>query len=78
MTGKAVLNDRLEDRKAAWLEPFSAFWPDGPESESYLLIEFKPERIELRSYTQGVAEEPTRWTPATMERTDSGSWRQVA
>ena len=77
MIGKAVLNDRLEDRKAAWVEPFSAFWPDGPESESHLLIECKPERIELRSYTQGVAGEPTRWTPAVMERTDKGRWRQI-
>ena len=77
MIGKAVLNDRLEDRKAAWLEPFTVFWPDGPESESFLLIEFKPERIELRSYTQGVAGEPTGWIPVTMERTDCGSWRQV-
>ena len=77
MIGEAVLNDRLEDKKAAWLEPFSAFWPDGPESNSYLLIEFKPKRIELRNYTQGVAEEPTSWKPATLERTDSGSWQQL-
>ena len=77
MIGRAVLSDRLEDKMAAWKEPFSAFWPDGPESHSYLLIQFKPERIELRSYTQGVAEEPTRWTPITMERTDSGDWRLV-
>ena len=77
MIGKAVLNDRPEDKKAAWVEPFSAFWPDGPESDHYLLIEFKPEKIELRSYTQGVAEELTRWTPATLERTNAGDWRQV-
>lgn len=75
--GEAVLNDRLEDKKAAWAEPFSSFWPDGPECEEYLLIELTPKRMEIRSYTQGVAEEPTRWTPVTLERTDSGGWQQT-
>ncbi|MDH3688389.1 MAG: pyridoxamine 5'-phosphate oxidase family protein [Gammaproteobacteria bacterium] len=74
--GEAVLNDHLEDKKAVWIDPFSAFWPDGPQSENYLLIEVKPKRIEMRSYTQSVAENPTRWTPVTLERTASG-WQQV-
>ena len=77
ITGDAVLNDRLEDKKAAWAEPFSSFWPDGPESEEYLLIDLTPKRMEIRSYTQGVAEEPTHWTPVTLERTDTGAWQQT-
>lgn len=76
--GKAVLVDRLEDKKAAWVEPFSAFWPEGPESEDYLLIVVRPERIEARSYTQGVAEVPTQWTPVTLERTDTSGWQQTS
>ncbi len=75
--GNAVLNDRLEDKKAIWVDPFLAFWPDGPESKDYLLIDVTPERIELRSFTQGVAEAPTRWTPVTLERTDAGGWQQT-
>jgi general stress protein 26 len=75
--GNAVLNDRLEDKKTIWMDPFLAFWPDGPETESYLLIDVTPERIELRSFTQGVAEEPTRWTPVTLERTGTGGWQQI-
>ena len=75
--GNAELNDNLEDRKAIWVDPFSAFWPDGPESESYQLIDVKPERIEMRSFTQGVAEEPTRWTPVTLQRTGAGAWQQT-
>jgi len=77
MIGKGELVDRPEDKLAAWLEPFAAFWPDGPESKDYLLIVFTPERIETRSYTQGVAELPTRWTPVTLSRTDSGGWKQI-
>ncbi len=75
--GNAELNDRTADKKATWIDPFSAFWPDGPESESYLLMDVTPERIEMRSYTQGVADDPTRWTPVTLERTGTGSWQQT-
>jgi general stress protein 26 len=77
VTGNAVLNDRREDKEAIWVDPFLAFWPDGPESKSFLLIEVTPERLELRSFTQGVAEEPTRWTPVTLERTGTGGWQQT-
>jgi general stress protein 26 len=74
--GSAKLNDRSEDKQAIWVDPFSAFWPAGPQSESYLLIDVTPERIEMRSYTQGVAEDPTRWTPQVLERTETGRWEQ--
>ena len=75
--GKAALNDRLEDRRTFWSEPFLAFFPGGPESEEYLLIDVTPERIELRSFTLGVAGEPTRWSPVTLERADTGAWQQT-
>ena len=73
--GQAVLNNRLEDKKAVWVEPFLSFWPNGPESEEYLLIDFTPTRMEIRSYTQGVAEVPTEWVPVTVERNDPGGWQ---
>ena len=75
--GNAELNDRTADKKATWIDPFSAFWPNGPESESYLLIDVTPERIEMRSYTQGVAENPTHWTPVTLERSGAGGWQRT-
>jgi general stress protein 26 len=77
MIGKAMLVDRPEDKRAAWLEPFAVFWPDGPESEEYLLIVFTPDQIEMRSYTQGVAESPTRWTPEILTRTDGTGWQRT-
>ena len=80
VTGKAVLNEDPGDKRAFWAEraeSFSAFWPEGPESEDYLLIEVTPQRIELRSYLLGVAEQPTRWTPVTLERTSSGEWEHT-
>ncbi len=76
--GKAIIDDGVEDKRAGWMEPFSAFWPDGPESEDYLLIVVAPRQIEVRSYTQGVAEAPTQWTPVTLEQTGTGGWQQVS
>ena len=78
MIGKAKLVDSQEEKRAAWLEPFAAFWPDGPESEEYLLIVFTPDQIEMRSYTQGVAESPTRWTPEILTRTDGTGWQRTS
>lgn len=76
--GNARLNDRLKDKQAIWVDPFAAFWPGGSQSESYLLIDVTPKRIEMRSYTQGVAEDPTRWRPLMLERTEAGDWKQVS
>ena len=78
VVGKAVLIDDVEDKRAAWVDPFSAFWPDGPESKDYLLIVVTPKQIEARSYTQGIAEVPTQWTPVTLQRTDTRGWQQVS
>jgi general stress protein 26 len=78
MIGKGELVDNPEAKQSAWLEPFSAFWPDGPESRDYILLVVKPDRIEMRSYTQGVAETPTRWTPAILTRTENKGWRLAA
>ena len=78
MIGKGELVDNPEEKRAAWLEPFSAFWPDGPESEDYLLLVVRPDRIEMRSYTQDVAGSPTRWTPAVLTRTDNRAWQLAA
>jgi general stress protein 26 len=78
LTGHAELNNNLEDKKALWIETFSSFWPEGPESNNFVLIDFKPSRIEIRSYTQGVAEIPTDWVPLTLERSNGKGWRLTA
>ncbi|MDX1711394.1 MAG: pyridoxamine 5'-phosphate oxidase family protein [Rhodovibrionaceae bacterium] len=72
--GHAHLDDDREARKAYWTDRFSAFWPDGPESDAYQLIVAEPERLEVRSFGLGVAEDPTRWSPVILERRGSGAW----
>lgn len=75
--GKAHLSGAAEDKRAYWTDRFAAFWPDGPDSEDYLLMFVVPERVELRSFGLNVAGEPTRWSPVILERGGSGEWRQT-
>lgn len=81
ITCGAAVNERAEDKEAFWeqrADAFSMFWPGGPDSDDYLLIDLTPVRVEMRSYVLGVAEQPTRWTPVTLERASSGHWEQVS
>lgn len=78
MLGEGAVVDDPEEKRAAWVDPFAAFWPDGPESRAYTLIVVRPEQIETRSYTQGIADIPTQWKPVVLTRTDDGSWSDVS
>ena len=75
--GKAHFSHDLEERKAYWTDRFSAFFPDGPDSDEYHLMVMVPDRLELRSFGLKVAEEPTRWSPVILDRGEAGEWRQT-
>jgi general stress protein 26 len=74
--GIAHIDDNIEEKKSYWIDRFSAFFPNGPESDEYQLMIVIPERLELRSFGLKVAEEPTRWSPVILERGETGEWRQ--
>jgi general stress protein 26 len=74
--GRAHIDDKSQEKKSYWVERFSAFFPDGPESDEYQLMIVVPERLELRSFGLKVAEEPTRWSPVILERGETGEWQQ--
>lgn len=75
--GKAHIDENSEERKNYWMDRFNAFFPDGPESDEYQLMIVVPERLELRSFGLKVAEEPTHWSPAIIERDKAGAWQQT-
>lgn len=77
IVGEAEVTDHPEKKRAAWVESFAAFWPDGADSPGYVLIVVRPERIETRSYTQGIADTPTFWEPVVLSRADDGGWREA-
>lgn len=72
MIGKARLVDSLEERRRRWKKEWADFYPGGPEGDTYLLIEFKPERIEVMSASHKVAYEPLAWKPAILQRKGKG------
>jgi len=74
--GKAHVEVRSDERRSYWVDRFNAFFPGGPESDEYQLMIVVPERLELRSFGLKVAEEPTRWSPVILNRSEAGEWQQ--
>ncbi len=75
--GNAHIDDNTEERKTYWVDRFSGFFPDGPESDEYQLMFVVPERLELRSFGLKVAEAPIHWTLVILQRGKAGEWRQT-
>jgi general stress protein 26 len=75
--GKAHIEANSDEKMTYWVDRFSAFFPDGPESDYYQLMIVVPECLELRSFGLKVAEEPTRWSPVILERGEAGKWQQT-
>ena len=77
VVAKAHIERDAAERTTYWIDRFSAFFPDGPESDEYQLMIVVPERLELRSFGLKVADKPTRWSPVMLERDHSGAWAQT-
>ncbi len=75
--GEAHFSDDVEERKRHWTDRFNVFFPGGPESDEYSLIVFVPHRLELRSFGLKVAEVPTEWSPAVLERNSKSDWDRI-
>lgn len=67
LLGEARIVTDPEERAARWKEEWQAFYADGPSSEDYMLIEFRPFRIEVMSIKHAIASDPQGWKPATVE-----------
>lgn len=76
LLGEAVIETDLETRRLYWRDSFSAFWPDGPEGDDYVVIRFSASRIEVMAIDRGVAPEPFGLQPAVLERHGS-DWTVV-
>ena len=74
--GKAHIEANSDEKTTYWVDRFSSFFPDGPESDEYQLMIVIPQCLELRSFGLKVAEEPTRWSPVILERGEAGQWKQ--
>lgn len=75
LQGRAYLDDDLDRRQKYWREDWTAFFPDGPTGDDYILIKFVPARLELMHFAQEIAPEPYGLKPAVLIRTADG-WEQ--
>jgi general stress protein 26 len=67
LLGEARLVTDPREKAARWKEEWQAFYPDGSSSEDYMLIEFRPFRIEVMSIKHAIASDPQGWKPAVVE-----------
>jgi general stress protein 26 len=72
LIGSVRLVEDLEQRRRRWKPEWEMFYSEGPESDDYVLLEFVPSRIEVMSFSLGVATDPSGFSPAILVRTDSG------
>jgi general stress protein 26 len=67
LLGQARVERDLEARRRHWRVEWAMFWPEGPGSDDYVLIQFVPSRIELMNLSRRVAPGP-RTRPAVLVR----------
>jgi general stress protein 26 len=75
MYGRVVLSTDLELRQRYWRESWIDFFPGGPESDDYMLIQFKPGRIEAMNFTRHIHPPPYGLAAAVLELdSGTGTW----
>jgi general stress protein 26 len=71
LLGHARTESNVNERRKYWRQEWARFWPQGPESNDYVLIKFVPSRIELMNISRNVAPD-ARTKPAVLVRVDEG------
>lgn len=67
LIGRIRLVDDLAERRRRWKEEWAPYYPEGPEGDAYLLLEFLPSRLEIVSYPHEIASAPDAWKPEIVE-----------
>ena len=67
LVGKVRIVDEIAEKRARWKAAWRDFYPGGPEGDSYLLLEFVPDRIEVVSVKHDIAADPLSWKAAVVE-----------
>lgn len=67
LLGRVRLIDDPVEKRARWKDEWSIYYPSGPEGDTYLLIEFVPDRLEVVSVKHDIAAAPLAWKAAVVE-----------
>ena len=65
--GRAELIRQPGEKAGRWKEEWAAFYRDKNRGDDYVLIRVKPGRVEIVSYTHGLAADPMSWRPVIVE-----------
>lgn len=76
LSGRAEIETSLAARLQHWDEGLRAFFPEGPESDDFVLVVMTTERIEMWSAVDGPHPDPYGLAAATLTRTSSG-WQRI-
>ncbi len=68
MLGLASLEEDIGERQRFWRDAWSAFFPQGPTGDDYVLLRFVPERIEIMNFAQQITPPPVGLKPAVLLR----------
>ena len=69
--GEAAVVDTPQLKRRYWKSAWRLFFPDGPNSDEYVLIRIIPCRIELMNFGKNVVQEPFGLKPVRLE------WREI-
>ncbi len=67
LVGTVRLVDDPAEKRRRWKDGWSMYYPSGPEGDTYLLIEFVPDRLEVVSVKHDIAAAPLAWKAAVVE-----------
>ena len=70
--GPVTLGHDSERRRALWLDELELFFPGGPDSDDFLIVEIAAARVEVWSFADGIHPPPFGLNSASILRTAVG------
>lgn len=70
--GTATVHQEVDVKEEYWKSTWRLFFPEGPQSDDYVVIRVRAERMELLSFQRNVIPEPFGLRPMVLERTAEG------
>ncbi len=71
--GKAFVENHIDIKKKYWKRVWKMFFPDGSESDDYVLIRIEPLRMEILNFKQNITPEPFGLKAAVLVN-QGGQW----
>ncbi|ELR25071.1 pyridoxamine 5'phosphate oxidase family superfamily protein [Acanthamoeba castellanii str. Neff] len=74
LIGSTSIIDDPEVLRKHWREDLLVYYAGGPLGGNFVVLEFKPQQIEIVSYHHAIATDPDRWQPMVLRR-EGEAWQ---